>query len=76
MEPIINLVNGTFRIYAEVRSPKGYCFYDIDATERNYITYIATPIIDKTEIERKFILIEGDADKLNELKEKENSLYE
>lgn len=77
MELIINLINGTFRTYAEVRSPNGYCFYDADIEEINYLNYIATPIVNKVELQRKFVLVEGDAEELNraleEKRQKENS---
>ena len=66
MELDIRFINGKFRTYAEVRSPQGYCFYDVDEQEIDYTNYIATPILDRAEIERKFILVEGDADVLNE----------
>lgn len=66
MKLIITTIQGRFKNYTEIRSPQGYCFYDVDATERNYIEYIATPILDKAELERKFVLVEGNADELNE----------
>ena len=61
----IKIINGRFTIYAEVRSPQGYCFYDVDE-ELHYANYIATPITDEEELYRKFVLVEGDADVLNE----------
>ena len=66
MELIINYVNGKFRTYTEVRSPLGYCFYDVDAEEKNYLEYIATPILNEEELKRKFVLVEGNAEELNE----------
>ena len=66
MELIIKTINGKFRTYVEVRSPLGYCFYDVDAEERNYLEYIATPILNEEELKRKFVLVEGNADALNE----------
>ena len=66
MELIKKRVNGKFKDYTEVRSPLGYCFYDIDAKERNYLEYIATPILNEEELKRKFVLVEGNAEKLNE----------
>lgn len=75
MELIINIINGKFRDYAEVRSPIGYCFYDNDEGERHYTDYIATPILYEQELKRKFILVKGDAEKLNEeLAEKTNEI--
>jgi hypothetical protein len=72
MKPIITY-KGKFKTYVEVRSPQGYCFYDVDTTERNYIEYIATPITDKAELERKFVLVEGNAEELNEELAKQRS---
>ena len=66
MELDIKIIKGKFNDFAEVRSPQGYCFYDVDEQDRSYTDYIATPIINKEEIKRKFVLIVGDADKLNE----------
>ena len=77
MELIINIINGKFNNYAEVRSPKGYCFYDVDENVRDYAEYIITPITDKSELKRKFILVEGNAEKLNEELQKESEeVYE
>ena len=66
MELIINIINGKFRTYSEVRSPQGYCFYDADETERDYTEFIITPITDRDELKRKFVLVEGSSDELNE----------
>ena len=75
MELIINFVNGKFRTYAEVRSPQGYCFYDVDEADRDYAEYIATPILNEEELKRKFVLVEGNADEMNEkLQQEENEL--
>lgn len=66
MKLIITTIQGKFRNFTEVRSPQGYCFYDVDEAERHYTEYIATPILDRAELERKFVLVEGNADELNE----------
>ena len=66
MELIKKRINGKFKDYTEVRSPLGYCFYDVDESERDYTDYIATPILAEQELDRKFVLVEGDADVLNE----------
>lgn len=77
MELIINIINGKFRTYAEVRSPQGYCFYDVDETEKNYAEFIITPITDREELKKKFVLVEGGADKLNEeLQNEKVEVYE
>ena len=73
MELIKNFINGKFRTYTEVRSPQGYCFYDVDEEVRNYIEYIATPIVDEKELERKFVLVEGNAEELNEELERQRN---
>lgn len=62
----IKIIEGKFNKFAEVSSPENYCFYDKDAEERNYIEKIFTPITDRDKIEEKFILVEGNADILNE----------
>lgn len=64
-------IQGVRGNYTELKSLDGYCFYDVDAEERNYLTAIFTPITDETELERKFKVVYGDADKLNEELEKE-----
>jgi hypothetical protein len=71
MEHIKIEIKGKFTKYAELRADYGYCFYDIDDEERNYMTYIATPIIDETELARKYVVVFGNAEKLNEELEKE-----
>ena len=65
MEHIKIEIKGKFTKYAELRADYGYCFYDIDDEERNYMTYIATPIIDYAELSRKYVVVQGDAEKLN-----------
>lgn len=64
---IKNVITGKFRNYVELKSLSGYCFYDADLpeNERIYMTYIATPILDDAELERKYIIVYGNADKLN-----------
>lgn len=74
MDLIINIINGKFRTYAEVKAHVGYCFYDVDVEERNYLERIITPIIDEAELKRKFVIVQGNADKLNEQLEKEREV--
>ena len=59
-------IQGRFNNYTELTSLQGYCFYDVDDTERQYMTSILTPITDEAELERKYVVVFGDADKLNE----------
>lgn len=59
-------IQGRFNNYIELFAEQGYCFYDVDAEERNYMTRIATPIMDETELDRKFKVVHGDAENLNE----------
>lgn len=66
MEHIKIEIKGNIHKYAELIAEVGYCFYDIDEEERNYMTYIATPITDIEELTRKYVVIYGDADKLNQ----------
>ena len=73
MQLIIEEIIGVFRNYCKVYAPNGYCFYDIDDEEerRNYMTEITTPLINRDEIEKKFILVEGDVDLLNHREEEQ-----
>lgn len=66
MEHIKIEIKGRFTRYAELTAHYGYCFYDIDEEQRYYMTSIATPVTDETELARKYVVVEGDADKLNE----------
>lgn len=59
-------IQGKFHNYTELTSLQGYCFYDVDETERTYTTSILTPITDEAELERKYIVVMGNADVLNE----------
>ena len=60
--------------YTELKALDGYCFYDVDAEERNYLTGIATPITNASELERKFKVVYGNADELNENLAKESEI--
>lgn len=64
-------IQGRFHNYIELTSLQGYCFYDVDETERTYTTSILTPITDEAELERKYVVVFGDANKLNEELQKE-----
>lgn len=59
-------IQGKFNKYTELKSLQGYCFYDADETERTYTTSILTPITDDAELERKYVVVFGDAYQLNE----------
>jgi hypothetical protein len=71
MEHIRIEFKGNIHRYTELTADYGYCFYDVDAEERQYMTSIATPILDETELIRKFVVVQGDAEKMNEELEKE-----
>lgn len=66
MELIIKKINGKFNDYSEVTAPYGYCFYDKDEQDRNYMERIFTPVTDVEKLREQFVLVEGNADKLNE----------
>ena len=71
MEHIKIEIKGKFTKYAELIAEQGYCFYDVDDEEKQYMTYTATPITDIEELKRKYIAVIGDADYLNiQLQEK------
>jgi hypothetical protein len=73
MEHIKIEIKGNINKYAELTAEVGYCFYDIDDERKYYMIEIATPILDYEELKRKYIIIKGDANKLNEeIEEKEN----
>lgn len=63
-------IKGKFTKYAELTAEKGYCFYDVDDEEKHYTTSTATPITDIDELAKKYVVVQGDADKLNKEKEK------
>lgn len=67
MEHITIEIKGKFTKYAELTAENGYCVYDVDAIleERYYTTNISTPILDETELARKYVVVQGDADVLN-----------
>ena len=71
MEHIKIEFKGNIHRYAELTAEQGYCFYDVDEEERHYMTSISTPILDTTEIARKYVVVFGDAEKLNEELQKE-----
>lgn len=66
------LINGRFVNYLQLTAQYGYCFYDADADDRHYMTSITIPVISDAEIERKYIVVQGNADKLNEELAKES----
>ena len=63
-----------FNKYTELRSLQGYCFYDADEEQRQYITSILTPITDEAELSRKYVAVYGDADQLNEELQKQREV--
>lgn len=65
MEHIKIEIRGNIHKYSYLEAEQGYCFYDIDDEQRQYMTSISTPIIDETELARKYVVVIGDADYLN-----------
>lgn len=76
MEHINIEIKGKFNKYAVITAKQGYCFYDVNEQERNYITQLFTPVIDDAELEKIYIVVRGDADKLNEDLQKETQNVE
>lgn len=74
---IKNTIVGKFRNYTELKAEQGYCFYDAEVEEenRNYMTSISTPILNDSELERKFIAVKGNAEELNQQLEEINARY-
>lgn len=66
MEHINIEIKGNIHKYSYLEAEQGYCFYDVDDEVRNYMTSISTSILDETELARKYVVIQGDAEKLNE----------
>ena len=66
------IIQGKTINYAQLTALSGYCFYDIDATEEEkaYMTKLTTPITDINELERKYVVVQGNADLLNQELEK------
>ena len=67
----IENIKGKFIDYTKLTAESGFCFYDKDQEERNYLTSITTPITDKQELERKYVVVQGNAYELNAELEKE-----
>lgn len=63
----IENIKGRFIDFTNLTAEDGYCFYDVDDKEedRNYLTFITTPIVDRQELERKYVPCWGNADELN-----------
>lgn len=66
MEHLSIEIKGKFTKYAEITAEQGYCFYDVDEEERQYIEKIFTPITDESELARKYVVVLGYANVLNE----------
>ena len=66
MEHIKIEIKGNIHKYSYLTAHYGYCFYDVDDEYRSYMTSISTPILDETELARKYVVVFGDAEKLNE----------
>lgn len=66
MEHLSIEIKGNFTKYAEITAEQGYCFYDVDEEARQYAEKIFTPIIDESELARKYVVVLGYANVLNE----------
>ena len=66
MEHLTIEIKGKFTKYAEITAEQGYCFYDVDEEVKQYMEKIFTPITDENELVRKYVVVEGSAEKLNE----------
>lgn len=65
MEHLKITIKGKYSLYAEIVADYGYCFYDVDDEQRYYMTYIATPITDIAELQRKYVVVFGNVEELN-----------
>ena len=61
----IENIKGKFVDYTKLTAESGFCFYDKDEKERNYLTSITTPVTDTQELESKYVAVWGDAQELN-----------
>ena len=66
MEHIKIEIKGKIYKYSELTADYGYCFYDVDAEEKHYMTSISTPIVDVELLKKKYVVIFGNSDYLNE----------
>lgn len=66
MEHIKIEIQGKFNQYAVLTAEQGWCFYNVNEEERNYLTQVFTPVTDEAELEKTYVVVYGDADKLNE----------
>lgn len=71
MEHVNIEIQGKFNKYAVLTAKNGYCFYDVNEEQRNYTTQVFTPVVDVAELEKTYIVVQGDADALNAALEKE-----
>ena len=67
MEHIKIEILGKYTKHAVLTADPGYCFYDSDEEEIQYTEKLFTPITDLVEITRKYIVVEGSAEELNNL---------
>jgi hypothetical protein len=67
----IENIKGKFVDYTKLIAESGFCFYDKDQEDRFYLTSITTPITDTQELERKYIVVQGNAEDLNAELEKQ-----
>lgn len=65
MEHINIEIRGKFNQYAVLTAEQGYCFYDVNEEQRNYSTQIFTPVINEAELEKTYVVVQGDAEILN-----------
>lgn len=66
MEHINIEIKGKFNQYAVLTAEQGWCFYDANEEYRNYMIQTFTPITDLAELEKTYIVVQGNADVLNE----------
>ena len=65
MEHIKIEIKGKFNQYAVITAEQGYCFYDVNEEQRNYIDQIFMPIVDVAQLEKNYAVVQGNADELN-----------
>ena len=66
MEHINIEIKGKFNKYAQLKAEHGWCFYNINDEEFYYLTELFTPVVDEEELAKTFVVVQGNADELNE----------
>lgn len=67
---IVKEIQGQFNKYIKIIAENGYCFYDKNNEQINYITEITAPLNELENIDN-YIVVQGNAEELNAELEKQ-----